>query len=393
MAFTHLPIEEVFPNPHNPRITTEEQFQALKQSILSSKGKEHFEARPCIISKRTGKNIIIAGNTRYQAAKILKEETVPCYIMEGLTEEEEQRIIIEDNLSRGRWNWDILANEWDTEQLAEWGMDLPEFEQLPTEEVEEDNPNLEPPKEPITKRGDIYELGEHRVMCGDSTMIDDVEKLMNGEKADIVFTDPPYGYSYESNYQKEHKELLNDDKQLDFIPCAYSATKDNAGFYICGSFQTIADWIKYTQEYLDYKNLIVWKKNNWSMGDLKGAYAGQHELIIYASKGRIELLGGRDQDVWEFDRVPPSLHPTMKPVRLIAKAIQKHNGGVLDLFLGSGSTLIACEKTDRKCYGMELDEKYCDVIVRRYIKHCKDNNKEPVVKLNGALLDNLEQYE
>jgi DNA modification methylase len=131
-----------------------------------------------------------------------------------------------------------------------------------------------------------------------------------------------------------------------------------------------------------YKNMIVWKKNNWSMGDLSGSFAGQHELILFASKGKPKIIGKRDTDIWSFDREPPKLHPTMKPVDLIIFALSKwQSGKVLDLFLGSGSTLIACEKTNRKCYGMELDPHYCDVIIKRW----EDYTGQKAELLNGSL--------
>ena len=220
------------------------------------------------------------------------------------------------------------------------------------------------------------DVKSHFVMCGDSTDKANVELLMDGEKADMVFTDPPYGYSYESNYQSKHKMLQNDDTILDVYELIDSHIADNTPVYICAGFQTIGEWLALNRYNL--KNLIVWKKNNWSMGDLKGAYAGQYEFIIYSPKGRVELEGSRDRDVWEFDREPPKDHPTMKPVELIAKAITNHkSNNVLDPFLGTGTTLIACEQTDRTCYGMELDEKYVDVIRKRYAKFTSPDNELP----------------
>jgi len=237
----------------------------------------------------------------------------------------------------------------------------------PTEGLMDEDAVPEIPEEPKTKLGDVWILGNHRLMCGDSTSIDAVEALMNGQKADMVFTDPPYGYKYESNHQDKHAMLLNDDVMLDFAPSAYAAMFENSSIFVCGSFQTISRWIDYVSQHFSYKNLIVWKKNNWSMGDLKGAFAGQHELIIFAHKGRVELLGKRDTDIWSFDRVPPDMHPTQKPVDLVEYAMSKVSiGCVLDLFGGSGSTLIACEKTNRHARLMELDPKYCDVIIKRW---------------------------
>jgi DNA modification methylase len=213
-------------------------------------------------------------------------------------------------------------------------------------------------------------------MCGDSTNEADVAKLMDGEKADMVFTDPPYGYSYDSNHQKvnKHKMLKNDDKILDFWVPLKKAMHKNSSVFICGSFQTIFKWFDKFDENFNFKNMIVWKKNNWSMGDLKGAFAGQHEIILFGHKGKVNLIGNRDSDIWEFDRVPPKLHPTMKPIALIEYAISKvPSKKVLDLFLGSGSTLIACEKTNRRCYGMEVDAKYINVILKRFEQYSGDS--------------------
>ena len=215
--------------------------------------------------------------------------------------------------------------------------------------------------------GKLILKSRHRVLCGDSTDIKAVERLMDGQKADMVFTDPPYGYKYESNYQDKHKMLLNDDIILDFIPVCFDYMEKNSAIYLCTSHQVVDVWKPLFEKAFNYKNLIIWKKNNWSMGDLKGAYAGQHEIILFGHKGKVSLEGGRDTDIWEFKRTPPKLHPTQKTVELIEYAITKVMcNRVLDFFLGSGSTLIACEKTNRKCYGMELDPKYCDVIIKRW---------------------------
>ena len=199
----------------------------------------------------------------------------------------------------------------------------------------------------------------------------------------MVFTDPPYGYEYESNFQDTFKMLKNDDKILDFINAAYDVMQSNCPVYSFCGWQTLRKWLEYFEgTQLQIKNIIVWEKNNWSMGDLKGAYAGQYEIIIYLNKGRVELKGSRDTDIWKFDREPPKEHPTMKPVNLIVYAIRKSSevgGVVLDLFGGSGSTLIACEQTGRKCCMMELDPHYVDVIIKRW----ENLTGKKAVLLNG----------
>ncbi len=193
---------------------------------------------------------------------------------------------------------------------------------------------------------------------------------MDGKRADMVFCDAPYGYEYESNRQDKYEMLLNDDKILDYIPAIFPHMKDNCPLYEFCGWQSLRRWLEYFENTpLALKNVIIWKKNVWSMGDLKGAYAGMYEVILYLTKGRVELIGSRDPDVWEYSKEPPKLHPTMKPIELIAYALGKSSKTgdvVLDCFGGSGSTLIACEHIARKCYMAELDPRYCDVIVERW---------------------------
>lgn len=262
------------------------------------------------------------------------------------------------------------------------------------EEIIEDEPPGVSADPPSSQQGEVYQLGVHRLMCGDSSDLGDVSELMDGNEADMVFTDPPYGYSYESNYQSKHAMLENDDTFVDFIGNAVAVSKENAGFYICAGWQTADEWYSTIKNSgISLKNMIIWKKNNWSMGDLKGAYAGQYEIIFYAAKGRVLLRNGRDRDIWEFDREPPKDHPTTKPIELVAKAIKNTSDAdnvILDLFGGSGSTLMACEQTNRICYMMELDPKYCDVIRKRYYKFINDGNEEgwqeatPVIEENSG---------
>jgi DNA modification methylase len=333
------------------------------------------------------------------AARKLSMTEVPCIRLGHLTETQKKAYIIADNklaLNSG-WDEEMLGLELADLREADFDLDLVGFDAAEIEAalnpVEVTNGLTDPdevpevPADPMTVLGDVWVLGNHRLMCGDSTSIDAVERLMDGQKADMVFTDPPYGYSYESNFQEKHSVLMNDDKILDFAPTCYAAMFENSSIFVCGSFQTIGKWIDYISGHFNYKNLIVWKKNNWSMGDLKGAFAGQHELIIFAHKGRVEIIGKRDPDVWSFDRAPPEIHPTQKPVELIEYAMSKVKSGVvLDLFGGSGSTLIACEKTNRKARLMELDPKYCDVIVKRWQDF---TGKKAIHESSGKSFDEL----
>lgn len=377
---------------NNPRTIDEEDFTSLCESLKANP--EFFEARPVILSDRTGILTVIAGNQRLKAAIEIGLTEVPSVLIPDLTKEKEEEIVLRDNVSNGKWDAEILKAEWSHLPLEDWGVpvDWPE-DVTEIETAEEGDFDGELPTEPITVLGDLYELNGHRVHCADSTDSDAVAKLMDGKKADMVFTDPPYGYEYQSNYQDKHAMLMNDDTLLDFMPIAYMNMKEDSSIYVCASHQTAMDWRPLIDEHFIYKNLIVWKKNNWSMGDLKGAFAGQHELIFFAHKERVELRGERSRDVWEFDRDPPTDHPTQKPVELVSFAIDKVTDSkslVLDFFLGSHSTLIACESNGRTCYGQELDPKYCDVGVRRWLKFMKDNNRPYVVKRNGIKLTEKE---
>lgn len=359
----------------NPRAVKKDDFERLKKQIT-----ELGQYKPLLI---TPDGTVLGGNMRLRAYKDLGITDIWVSIVEPKTEAEMVKYAISDNDRAGYYVDQELAEliqEFGLEiNLDDYKVDLGQAISLAdvlnqfAPDVEEDEAPEIAEGEAISKYGEIYQLGRHKLMCGDATKIEDVEKLMDGVKADIMITDPPYGYSYESNHQDKHQELLNDDQILDFAPSANLFTQDNAAYYIFCGWQTVKEWLALIEEYpiLKVKNIIIWKKNNWSMGDLTGdltgSYAGQYEMILFIHKGRVELQGERERDVWEFDRVPPKEHPTMKPVGLIAKAITKHlSNNVLDLFGGSGTTLIACEQTNRTCYMMELDPKYVDVIRKRY---------------------------
>jgi DNA modification methylase len=367
-------------NPNNPRICKDDKFKKLVKSINDFP--KMMALRPIVVDENF---IVQGGNMRLKALQEIGFKDIPdewVKQVKDLSEDEKKQFIIKDNVGFGEWDWDDLANNWDALQLTEWGLDIPNFE-AEVLEAEEDNFSIPDEIKTDIVLGDLFEIGEHRLLCGDSTDSDQVAKLMNGQKADMVFTDPPYGYKYESNHQSKHKELLNDNKILNFLPNGYLFANENVGFYVFCGWQTLKQWIlEIENSGLQLKNIIIWKKNNWSMGDLKGAYAGQYEIILFAHKGRVELKNGRGQDVWDFDRVPPKEHPTMKPIELIEKAlkdISKENEIVLDFFLGSGSTMVASHQLKRKCYGLELSPEYCQVIVDRMLKL----DPSLIVKRNG----------
>lgn len=253
--------------------------------------------------------------------------------------------------------------------MTDFGFDLSLEEEL--DEVVQDDFCGELPEQPKAKLGDIYQLGKHRLMCGDSTLIDDVEKLMNGEKADMVFTDPPYGYNYQSNMRKKSQKfdvIENDDKILDFFPNIQMVC--NGFIFICTTWKVLDKWIPLFKKYHELSNMIIWNKGGGGIGDLNHTFSTDYEVILCASNGK-EITGKRIGSVWTIgkDTASSYVHPTQKPVKLSEFAIRNTtniNDSVLDLFGGSGSTLIACEQLKRNCYMMEYDPKYVDVIIERW---------------------------
>ena len=372
MQIHDIPIGKLIAYDKNAKIHSDKQNREIANSLLRFGWKQ-----PLVVDRN---NVLIVGHGRLEGAKIASLTdsrflTAPCIIADDLTDEEIKAYRLADNkLNESPWDFDLLSDELSditAIDMSEFGFDMSAFEEEPTEVVEDDYEESLP-EQPKAKLGDIYQLGRHRLMCGDSTDVNVIDRLMDGVKADMVFCDAPYGYKYESNHQDKYEMLKNDDKILDFIPAIWGAMKDNCPVYEFCGWQSLKQWLEYFENTsLDLKNVIIWKKNNWSMGDLKGAYAGQYEVILYLNKGRVELNGARDTDIWEFDREPPKMHPTMKPIELIAYALNKSSKKgdvVLDCFGGSGSTLIACEQLNRKCYMCELDPHYVDVIIDRWEK-------------------------
>lgn len=383
------------PYTKNAKKHPKKQLEQIANSIRA------FGCKQPIVIDKDG--VIIAGHGRHEAmTKILgwseikeapkssKGETfIPYILAEDLTDEEVRAYRLADNkLNESEWDMDLAIEELeglniDMQELT--GFDL----QLLIKPEERDDEVPELPKEPITVLGDIYELpasggGYHRVMCGDSTMIDLVEKLMSGQKADMVFTDPPYGVKYQSN-MRVHSEkfavLKNDNTELDIVPVIQLVS---AGWiFIWTTWKAIDKWLDNTRDLGYPSNMIIWSKGGGGIGDLKKTFSTDYEIALVYNRG-CGLQGKRIGSVWSLGKYSASsyLHPTQKPVALAVEAITKTSlidNIVLDIFLGSGSTLIACEKTQRFCYGMELDPHYCDVIVQRYVDYT-DND---IIKLNG----------
>ena len=319
-------------------------------------------------------NIIVEGHGRYLACKELGIEQVPVIHLDHLTDEQRRAYALAHNKTAemSEWDIDLLGEELDCIfdiDMSDFGFDLSEEE----EEIEVIEDEVPEEVEPIAKQGDIWQLGRHRLMCGDSTSITDVEKLMNGNKADMVFTDPPYGYNYQSNMREKSQKfdvIENDDKILDFFPNIQMVC--NGFVFICTTWKVLDKWIPLFKQYHELSNMIIWNKGGGGIGDLKHTFSTDYEVILCASNGK-EITGKRIGSVWTISKDTAScyVHPTQKPVKLSEFAIRNttsRDDAVLDLFGGSGSTLIACEQLNRKCFMMELDPKFVDVIIARWEK-------------------------
>ena len=482
-------ISEIKPNEHNPRDITEDKFAKLVKSIQDFP--QMLEVRPLVIDED---NVVLGGNMRLKALQKAGVTEVPVEQVINWTEEQKKEFIIKDNIGYGEWDWDMLANEWDKDELEDWGLELhiEEDEEL---EAEEDDYEM-PPEDQIETDiviGDVFEIGQHRLMCGDSTSVDDVDKLMDGEKADLAHNDPPYGM------KKEKDGVLNDnlnyDDLLDFnrqwIALQFTALKDNGSWYCWGIDEPLMDiyshilkpYIK--EQKATFRNLITWDK---FFNQKPTAIEGMRSYVVYEEKclfamcgvqgfnnnsdnyfegwepirqyleSEMEKVGGKKAwkealgnqmgshyftksqwtlpteeaykklqsyangdafkrkydelkreyystrsyfnnthetymtSVWRFEhankveREDIGQHATPKPIALCERAIKSscpESGLVLDFFLGSGSTMVACHQLNRKCYGMELDPKYCQVIIDRM----KKLDPELVIKKNGEIVN------
>jgi len=356
-------IQNIKVNPNNPRLIKDDKFKKLVQSIKEFP--EMLNIRPIVVNQDM---IILGGNMRYKACKEAGLKEIPV-IVTDLTDEQQREFLIKDNTSGGEWDWEVLANEWDNEQLEEWGLDLPiDFN---TEVLEAEEDDFDVPDGGIETDivlGDLFEIGEHRLLCGDSTDSDVVARLMDGQKADMVFTDPPYNIDYQGVKDKRDKianDKMSDDDFTQFLYDALNINTDT--FYVCCSWQ-YSHLFRKAMENLQkpVKAFIVWDKINPAQHLDK--YFKQHEIILYHGKfGGEKTIRG---DVWQTKRERNTVHPTMKPISLIEMALNDNPSkkNVYDAFLGSGSTMVAAHQLKRKCYGMELDPKYCQVIIDRMKK-------------------------
>jgi site-specific DNA-methyltransferase (adenine-specific) len=327
---------------------------------------------------------------RLKACKEAGLKEVPIIFADDLTEDEQKQFIIKDNVGFGEWDWDMIANQWDAEQVEEWGLDIPEFSIKEELEAEEDDYEMPDEVQTDIVLGDLFEIGEHRLLCGDSTDSDAVEKLMNGEKADMVFTDPPYGMSYKgTTFGKEGIENDGDDEWENVLKESFKNMilfSYNSVFALCFSPSRLDRFFKCT-EGINFKRILTIYKPN-RMGFPWQSWILTSEIIALFENGKPEYIKENyKHDVYTFDyseRPDKEVnHPTVKPLSIVGDVISKTKGqSVLDLFLGSGTTMAASHQLKRKCFGMELDPKYCQVIVDRM----KKLDPSLVIKKNGIAL-------
>lgn len=381
--------------PKNPRFIRDERFEALKKSIRDDP--EMLSLRELIVYPlENGNFLVIGGNMRLRACEELGYEALPCKVLPVETPVAKLRAyVVKDNVAFGENDWDAFANEWDLDELKAMGLELDGIEDGQEEkpEVTEDDFSEED-AEPRCRKGDIWKLGEHRLMCGDSTDAMAVSKLMDGKKADLVFTDPPYNVAIGSKNEILNKfdggarrEVdIKGDKGMSDEECRDTLwtpafenmnthAKDHCAIYVTmpqGGTHMMMMMMAAAAAGWQIKHELVWLKDvpTFSMGRLDYDY--KHEPICYGWNKNHRFFGAGTQtkSVWEFPKPKKSgEHPTMKPVELVVNAIMNSSKSgeiVLDLFGGSGTTLIACAQTLRECRMMELDEHYCDVILSRW---------------------------
>jgi site-specific DNA-methyltransferase (adenine-specific) len=393
-------INEIKPNPSNPRIIKDDKFKKLVKSIQDFP--QMLELRPIVIDEN---NIVLGGNMRLKACIQAGLTDVPVKQAKELTEEQKKEFIVKDNVGYGEWDWDDLANNWDEELLTEWGLDIPNFDATVLDAEEDDFAVPDGGSETDIVLGDLFEIGEHRLLCGDSTQTDTYIKLMNGQLADMVITDPPYNVALGMETKEQAKarnrrtdglviqndKMSNDDfyKFLyDFYTALSTAVKKGGSIYV---WYASSEVVNFVSAMVDagwlLKQQLIWVKNTMVMG--RQDYQWKHEPCLYG------WLDGASHN-WYSDRKQTTIidfdkpsrngeHPTMKPIGLFAYQIQnssKSNDIVIDSFGGSGTTMVACHQLNRKGYLVEFDPKYCQVIVDRM----KKLDPNLIIKKNGVAL-------
>lgn len=365
-------LSEIVPYAKNAKKHDKKQIANVAESI-----KQYGFVQPVVIDRD---GVIVIGHCRAEAAKKLGMKTVPCVCVDDLTPEQVNALRLVDNKSNeSDWDFDLLAEELPELDLSAFDFDWGIPDDIAEEVVEDEAPEVDELSDPVTKAGNIWQLGRHRLMCGDSTSIECVQKLVGGAQVDLLLTDPPYGVNYTGKTKdalKIENDAKSDDEFIAFLQAAFEAAdsvmKPGAVFYI---------WHADSKAYVfrmacqmtgwEVRQVLIWVKNSMVLG--RQDYQWKHEPCLYGWKegaGHLWASDRKQTTVLEFDRPTVNKeHPTMKPVALFDYQIKNNTKGgdiVLDLFAGSGTTIIACEQNGRNAYAMEFDPKYCDVIVKRW---------------------------
>lgn len=393
MQYYLADVSELIPYVRNARTHSEAQVAQIAASI-----REFGFLSPILVAED---NTILAGHGRLAAALKLGLKKVPCVKENHLTETQKRAYIIADNklsLNAG-WDSELLAVELSELEGADFNLDLLGFDEAELssifdadKDVSDDDFDVEKElEEPcFSKTGDIWMLGKHRVICGDATKLETYKTLLENTKVNLVVTDPPYNVNYEGSAGKIKNDNMEDDKFYQFLFNSFvnmeQAMADDASIYV---FHADTEGLNFRKAFQDagfyLSGCCIWKKPSLVLG--RSPYQWQHEPCLYGwkKKGKHKWYAGRKEtSVWEFEKSKKNAdHPTMKPIALLAYPIKNSsmtNSLVLDPFAGSGSTLIACEQTGRICYAIELDEKYCDVIVKRYIEQVGNDKSVKVLR-------------
>lgn len=393
MQYYLADVSELIPYVRNARTHSEAQVSQIAASI-----REFGFLSPILVAED---NTILAGHGRLAAALKLGLKKVPCVKENHLTETQKRAYIIADNklsLNAG-WDSELLAVELSELEGADFNLDLLGFDEAELssifdadKDVNEDDFDVEKElEEPcFSKTGDMWTLGKHRVICGDATKLETYKTLLENTKVNLVVTDPPYNVNYEGSAGKIKNDNMEDDKFYQFLFNSFvnmeQAMADDASIYV---FHADTEGLNFRKAFQDagfyLSGCCIWKKPSLVLG--RSPYQWQHEPCLYGwkKKGKHKWYAGRKEtSVWEFEKSKKNAdHPTMKPIALLAYPIKNSsmtNSLVLDPFAGSGSTLIACEQTGRICYAIELDEKYCDVIVKRYIEQVGNDKSVKVLR-------------
>jgi DNA modification methylase len=391
-------IKDIKSNPNNPRVIKDDKFHKLCESIKAFP--KMLELRPIVVNDDM---VVLGGNMRLKALNHLGLTEAPVIKASELTEDQQRQFIIKDNAGFGEWDWDMLANEWNVEELEQWGLDVPAFA---LNELEAEEDDFEIPEDGIETDivlGDIFEIGEHRLLCGDSTDSDAVARLMDGQKADMVFTSPPYN----ANTKAGQGDIFNKKKSVKLYSDGYSDNLESSDYVNFASsvlnncflftdghiFWNVSynansrfEYIQQIQNHLEFLiEQICWKKS--STIPFKGSLMRDWEPIyVFSTNGNMLGLDSVNSNHWEVNNTNSQQdnHKACFPIELPSKAIKLNDWYklIFEPFTGSGSTIVAAHQLKRKCYGMELDPKYCQVIIDRMRKL----DPTLVVKRNGQII-------